>query len=214
MEDKEIFDLAARQIYDNFLSKKEYENKHAQDTLKYLERAYPDPPCALRIAAYGHDIERAVNNKKKNRNKMCIGQFYRKHKELHTLKSSCIILYILSELGLDRNIIHDACYIALNHEYGPKSDDVVLDSYSKSYDLNLAVKRLMNSDARAFFEEHSLEKYLTDYGRDALKQKIIFSYRRLDGVFSQEFQNMQFSNEKIEDIIKETIRFPHQSSGL
>jgi hypothetical protein len=211
MEDREIFDLAAKHIYSSFLSKNKIEERHALDTLKYLKMAYPNPPCALTVAAYSHDVERTVNDSKNNKKSILANNSYKEHKNIHAVKSASLVFSLLSKIGLDKKIVSDISYIIVNHEYGPKTTAPAMDSYSRSYDINLAVRKLMNSDARAFFEEHSMKKYLADYGKISLVDKIVFSYSRLNGAFRQEVCSLDFRDKNIEKIIRETIRFQFRS---
>lgn len=211
MRDKEIFDLAAKHIYNSFLSKNEFEETHALFTLKYLDRAYPNAPCALKIAAYGHDVERAVNDNKKNKKKILTSSSFNEYKQIHASTSASLVSGLLSKIGLDKKIVSDISYIIVNHEYGPKTTIPAMDSYSRSYDINLAVRKLMNADARAFFEEHSMKRYLVNYGEISLTDKIVFSYSRLNDAFREEICSLDFRNKTIEKIVRETIRFQFQS---
>ncbi len=110
---------------------------HSGNTLEWLLELDPKADAALRIAALGHDIERAIEGRKVHR-----GDFptYDAFKAAHARNSARILMDILKECGVeDEPFSREVCRLVRRHEVGgdPRSD-LLVDADSISYfDVNL-----------------------------------------------------------------------------
>ncbi len=110
---------------------------HSGNTLEWLLELDPKADAALRIAALGHDIERAIEGRKVRR-----GDFptYDAFKAAHARNSARILTDILKQCGVeDEPFSREVCRLVRRHEVGgdPRSD-LLVDADSISYfDVNL-----------------------------------------------------------------------------
>ncbi len=110
---------------------------HSGNTLEWLLELDPKADAALRIAALGHDIERAIEGRKVRR-----GDFptYDAFKAAHARNSARILMEILKECRVeDEPFSREVCRLVRRHEVGgdPRSD-LLVDADSISYfDVNL-----------------------------------------------------------------------------
>jgi len=109
--------------------------EHALNVLKWVNRLKPDADFPLKIAAIGHDIERALPEQKVQRmNFLSYDDFKRAHAE----NSAKIVNEILSRYPIAQDVIERVHYLIANHEFG------------KEGDLDLAI--LKDADSLSFFE--------------------------------------------------------------
>ncbi len=89
---------------------------HSGNTLEWLLQFDPKADAALRIAALGHDIERAIEGRK-----VCRGDFptYDAFKAAHARNSARILMEILKECGVeDEPFSREVCRLVRRHEVG------------------------------------------------------------------------------------------------
>jgi hypothetical protein len=110
---------------------------HSRNTLEWLLRLAPQADAALRIAALGHDIERAVEARKVRRADFAD---YDAFKAAHARNSARILLEVMEECGVgDEWLKREVEGLVRAHEVGgdPRSD-LLVESDSLSYfDVNL-----------------------------------------------------------------------------
>ena len=110
---------------------------HSKNTLNWLLRLKPDADEALQIAALGHDIERAVEERKVKRQDF---EDYDAFKQAHARNSASILRdLMLNNRISDPKFVGDVHTLVCRHEVGgdPRSD-VLKDADSLSYfDVNL-----------------------------------------------------------------------------
>jgi len=94
------------------LKKNPEEFKHAKDTLKWLLIIKPDADSALRIAALGHDIERAIQPWEVKDH--TLDKNFRKE---HSKRSAEIIKQILEKNNFVKKEIPKVLNLILNHEF-------------------------------------------------------------------------------------------------
>ncbi len=105
---------------------------HSKNTLNWLLRLKPDADEALQIAALGHDIERAVEERKVKRQDF---EDYDAFKQAHARNSASILRDLMLENGIgDPKFVGDVYTLVCRHEVGgdPRSD-VLKDADSLSY---------------------------------------------------------------------------------
>jgi len=116
---------------------------HAKNTLEWLLKLKLDADEALKIAALGHDIERAIEHRKVKR------QDYRNYdefKEAHALNSARILEEIMKEYNVRKELIDDVLFLVRHHETGGDGRVIVLrDADSISFfHVNLAYYFIRN----------------------------------------------------------------------
>ncbi len=156
---------------------------HAKNTLEWLLKIYPKAELPLKIAALGHDIERAVPERLKREDFNNYDEF----KKAHALRSAKILKKILLNFNLSDNIIQNIFNIVKNHEHGG-------DFYSNI---------LKDADSLSFFEVNI--KYL--YEREGFKgtfERAIWGYKRLSNLGKEFFKNIEYKNNELK-LIKEKI---------
>jgi len=110
---------------------------HSGNTLEWLLELDPKADAALRIAALGHDIERAIEGQKVRREDY---PTYDAFKAAHARKSAQILMDILKECRVeDEPFSREVRRLVRRHEVGGDSrSDLLVDADSISYfDVNL-----------------------------------------------------------------------------
>lgn len=105
---------------------------HSVNTLAWLLLLDPQADAELRIAALGHDIERAVEERKVRREDF---PTYDAFKAAHALNSARILVEILDECRVeDEAFRQEVCRLVRRHEVGgdPRSD-LLVDADGISY---------------------------------------------------------------------------------
>ncbi|MFC1648695.1 DUF4202 family protein [Nanoarchaeota archaeon] len=144
---------------------KEIHIQHAIRTVHWVEQIKPDADLALRIAALGHDIEKAFRQDDMDKRKQSVGytgeEFLRPHEE----RSAEIIGDFLSKQGADKEIISKVCRLISRHEEGGDEEQSIL----------------RDSDSASFFEVYSarmIEK-VTEVGKQKVRDKLDWMYNRI-----------------------------------
>ena len=113
------------------------DSRHADNTLEWLLRLEPDADDALQLAALAHDIDRAIEKTKVKRADF---DDYDAFKAAHARNGAEILRPILTEYGVERHIVDEACRLVEVHEVGGDSrSDLLKDADSISYfEVNLS----------------------------------------------------------------------------
>ncbi len=110
---------------------------HADNTLAWLLRLEPGADPALRLAALGHDIERALPDRLRREAYPDFDRF----KAAHARRGARVLAAILAECGLGPALREEAARLVRLHEVGgePRAD-LLRDADSLSFfDVNLAL---------------------------------------------------------------------------
>ena len=111
--------------------------RHSQNTLEWLLELDPAADAALQIAALGHDIDRAVTERKVKRADF---SDYDAFKAAHARNGAQILTELLETCGIeDATFVREVHRLVCCHEVGgdPRSD-LLVDADSLSYfDVNL-----------------------------------------------------------------------------
>ncbi len=112
------------------------DSRHADNTLEWLLRVEPHADDALQLAALAHDIDRAIEELKVERAGF---DDYDTFKAAHARNGAEILRPILTECGVERHIVDEACRLVEVHEVGGDfRADLLKDADSISYfDVNL-----------------------------------------------------------------------------
>ena len=114
----------------SLLAKSPEELKHAKKTLKWLLLIKPDASLTFKIAALGHDIERAITPWKNNDLSLS-DEEKKKFREKHAKRSADIIKELLIKNKVLEDDISKVYNLILNHEWGGgKEEDMLRDADS------------------------------------------------------------------------------------
>ena len=166
---------------------------HSGNTLKWLLEFDPKADAALRIAALGHDIERAIEGRKVHR-----GDFptYDAFKAAHARNSARILMDILKECGVeDEPLSREVCRLVRRHEVGgdPRSD-LLVDADSISYfDVNLPL----------YFERNTWEE---------TRRRCTWGYLRLSDRAKRIVTNLRHPSGELSQVMSECIELCNQSA--
>jgi CDP-L-myo-inositol myo-inositolphosphotransferase len=157
---------------------------HALNVLEWVNRLKPDADFPLQIAALGHDIERALPERKVQRINFPI---YDDFKRAHAENSAKIVNEILSLYPFTHDVVERVHYLVANHEFGKDND----------FDLTI----LKDADSLSFFEIN-LPYYLHREGEEETYFRMQWGYNRMSERAKRFLKN--FSDG--EDILKDFLR--------
>lgn len=159
--------------------------RHAENTLEWLLRLAPDTDDSLRIAALGHDIERAVEARKVRRSDF---PDYDSFKAAHAHNCSKILREIMSECRVPRSIADEVCRLVRRHEVGgdPRAD------------------LLKDADSISFFDVN-LPLYDKRNSREETLRRCAWGYQRLSKKMQEVARNISYDNPKLNALLKEVI---------
>ena len=110
---------------------------HAKNTLQWLLRLNPHANETMKLAAFAHDIERALPERKVKREDF---PDYNAFKLAHARNSAKIIAELMGKYGVCIKDIEEVRYLVAHHETGGcERSDLIRDADSLSFfDVNLA----------------------------------------------------------------------------
>ena len=158
---------------------------HSKLTLKWVLKLKPDADDALKIAALGHDIDRAIENRRVKKEDY---NDYDRYKKEHAIESAKIITELLKKYKCNRNIVKKVRYLIENHEAGGTSEANIL----------------RDADSLTFFN-FDISYYLKDRGVEKTKDKIKFMYDRLSKKAKNLVKSIKF-NQKIKAIFRQALK--------
>jgi len=163
---------------------------HAKNTLEWLLKLKPDADIALQIAALGHDVERAIEERKIKRENF---SDYDEFKRAHASNSAQILKEIMIECGADEELMNDVVDLVKKHEWGGDER------------ANL----VMYADTLSFFEIN-LPFYFKRNGLEETRRRFFWGYRKLPEKFKKLLENFNYSDERITNLVKEWLREERQ----
>ena len=157
---------------------------HAENTLQWLLKIYPEADISLKIAAIGHDIERAIPERVKREDFKNYDDF----KKAHAKRSAEILKKILLKFNLSDSIINKVYNLVEKHEHGGDFySDILKDADSLSF---------FDNNIQYLFKREGFEKTL---------ERAIWGYKRLSDKAKFYFRNIKHENDEINKIFS-TIR--------
>jgi hypothetical protein len=135
---------------------------HSRNTLEWLLELDPEADAALQIAAVGHDIDRAVEERKVRRRDFAD---YDAFKAAHARNGAAILHEILRECGVaDDALTREVHRLVCAHEVGgdPRSD------------------LLRDADSLSYFDVN-LPRYFEREGWEETRRRCTWGYLRLSG---------------------------------
>lgn len=162
----------------------DFELAHSRLVLKWVLRLKPDADEALRIAAFAHDMERAVTRitEKDLKDYSKIDAFKREH----ALRSAKFICVILKKHGYADGTVGRVKSLVENHECGGGDADI-----------------LMDADSLAFFD-YNIPSYLKRCGQERAIEKIRFMYKRMSPNAKKLVQSMKFKDAIVKSLVKQS----------
>ena len=160
---------------------------HSRNTLEWLLRLDPNADSALRIAALGHDIERAVEARKVLRRDFAD---YDDFKAAHARNSAAMLGGILRECGVvDETLTREVHRLVCVHEVGGDlRSDLLVDADSLSYfDVNLPL----------YFERN---------GWRETHRRCVWGYRRLSERARSMAAGLTMRGVELDELMVEAIR--------
>jgi len=158
---------------------------HARNTLEWLLKLKLDADLALQIAALGHDIERAMEERKVRRENF---SDYEEFKKAHALNSARILKEIMEECGADEDLINDVVDLVKKHEWG--GDE--------------RAGLLMIADTLSFFEVN-LPLYFQRNSLEETKRRFLWGYRKLPEELKRVVKKFRYKDEKLNRLVREWV---------
>ncbi len=155
---------------------------HAENTLKWLLVLCPKADDAMKIAALGHDIERAIEDKKIKRKDF---DDFDEFKRAHAQNSAKILRDILKGMGLSDSFVEDVAHLVELHEFGgdPRADCIKEADSISFFDTNLPL----------FFEREGIEN---------AKKRAIWGYNRLSSRGKKIVKGFKYKNRLLQELIE------------
>jgi len=165
----------------------DFELKHSELVLKWVLKLKPDADEALKIAALGHDIDRAISKITETYSLKDYSKINEFKKE-HSLRSAKVLVDLLKKYGYDKKIIDQVKNLVENHEFGGDEDSDIL----------------MTADSLSFFD-YNTPFYFKMNGREKTLKKIKFMYVRLSEKGKKLVKEIKFKDKEIEKLVREAI---------
>jgi len=174
---KEIVDILKKSPLD-------FEATHARLVHKWVLTLKPNADEALQIAAWSHDIDRAVTGitEKDLKDFSKIDEFKKEHAE----RSAEFISEILRKNNYSDTIIYKVKTLVSKHEVGGDEESNVL----------------KDADSLAYFE-HNIPSYLKRNGLERTKEKIKFMFERMSPAAKKIAKGLKYANLEIKKTVDE-----------
>ena len=158
---------------------------HSINTLEWLLKLEPEADRALQIAALGHDIERAIPDRKINAAKY---DTYDDYKNAHAQNSAEIIAEILQECGVDREETEEIAFLVSQHETGGGE----------------RLDYLVNADVLSFFHV-CLPLYFDRKGAEITRKRMVWGFKKLSPDSRELVSEIDFPDEQLRELVRETV---------
>lgn len=160
--------------------------QHAENTLEWLLKLEPEADQALRIAALGHDIDRAIEDRKVHRSDY---DDYDAFKAAHAHNSAIILREILDKSSVAKPIADEACRLVRLHEAGgdPRSD------------------LLKDADSISYFDVNMPLYYRREGGKET-KRRCVWGYQRLSGRMKKIAESITYKDKELTRRLKDAIQ--------
>ena len=155
---------------------------HAKNTLEWLLKLKPDADEPLRIAALGHDIERAIEEQKVRRKYY---ESYNKFKKAHALNSAKILKEIMEECNVRKELVDDVFFLVSRHEIGS----------------DRRVDVLRDADSISFFHVN-LPYYFVRNGVEETKRRCLWGYKKLPRNLQEVVTKFNYEDKELESLVK------------
>ncbi len=158
---------------------------HSKNTLEWLLRLKPDADEALQVAALGHDIERAIEERKVRREDY---KDYDDFKGAHASNSAKILAEIMRGCSISRKLADDSLFLVCHHEKGA----------TRHADI------LRDADSISFFHVN-LPYYFMRNGVEETKRRYLWGYRRLPDNLKRLVAEFDYQNRELASLVRASI---------
>jgi hypothetical protein len=158
---------------------------HAENTLAWILKLSPEADEALQLAALGHDIDRAIETRRVQKNSFCN---FDEFKAAHASNSAEILRSILEECDVDERVTVEVCRLVRLHETGGDERSDIL----------------KNADALSYFQDN-LPLYFARNGWMETKRRSMWGYARLSPEFRQIVGQFRFESEELNSLVQEVV---------
>ena len=158
---------------------------HSKNTLEWLLKLKPDADENVKIAALGHDIERAIEKRKVRRQDY---KDYDAFKDAHALNSANILAEIMIAYDIDKKMNDKVFFLVRHHETGGTD----------------RVNILKDADSISYFEVN-LPLYFVRNDLKETKRRCLWGYKRLSDEGKKIVAELNYQNKEIEYILKDCI---------
>jgi hypothetical protein len=158
---------------------------HSKNTLEWLIKLKPDADEALKIAALGHDIERAIEERKVRRKDY---KDYDEFKDAHALNSANILVEIMKECNISKELIDDLFSLVRHHETGG----------TRRVDI------LRDADSISFFHVN-LPYYFIRNGVEETKKRCLWGYKKLSNDLKKIVDKFHYQNKEFKLLVRTWI---------
>ncbi len=165
---------------------------HSKNTLTWLLKLNPDADEALQIAALGHDIERAIDQRKMRREDF---ENYDDFKAAHAHNSAEILKQVMLDCGVDKTLMEQVYELVRRHEVGGDGRS----------DL------LKDADSISYFQVN-LPHYYNRHGWDETKRRCLWGYKRLSEKGKALAAELTFENDELRAMMRIIIEKDWRSS--
>jgi len=167
---------------------------HAKSVKEWMLKFRPDAIWAIQLAAFAHDIERALPQRKVIRSKF---SDYDDFKNAHALNSARVVQEILDKYPLSRRVKNKILNLIKNHELGQTKDS------------DLAI--LKDSDSLSFFEVNLLA-YAERNDESEILSRMMWGYQRLSERARQIIKEFHYENERLNEFLQRIISSEEKSA--
>ncbi len=154
---------------------------HSKNTLEWLLKLKPDADDALKIAALGHDIERAIEERKVRREDY---KDYDEFKEAHASNSAKILAEIMKECNISKKLADDIVFLVCHHETGG----------TRRVDI------LRDADSISFFHVN-LPYYFLRNGIEETKRRCLWGYGKLPKNMQEVVVKFNYNDKELESLV-------------
>ncbi len=158
---------------------------HSKNTLEWLLKLKPDADEALKIAALGHDIERAIEERKVGRKDY---KSYDEFKDTHASNSAKILAEIMKECDVSKKLTDDIFFLVCHHERGG----------TRRVDI------LRDADSISFFHVN-LPYYFIRNSVEETKKRCLWGYRKLPDNLKRVMTDFDYQNKELESLVRACI---------
>jgi len=155
---------------------------HAKNTLEWMIKLEPQADEALKIAALGHDIERAISKRKIKRENYTN---YEEFKKAHALNSAEVLTRLMKIFKVKKELREEIFYLVNHHETGG----------------NKRANLLKNADSISFFQVN-LPYYFIRNNLYETKKRCIWGYHRLPENLRKILSRFSYNDKRITLLVK------------
>ncbi|MCD6327304.1 DUF4202 family protein [bacterium] len=155
---------------------------HSQNTLHWLLKLKPDADEALQIAALGHDIERAVEERKVRREDY---ESYDEFKQAHALNSARVLDELMRRCHVSKQLAERVFYLVCHHETGADRD----------------ANALRDADTISFFDVN-LPHYFARNSFEETKRRWLWGYAKLPENLRVIVAGFHYQSDELRSLVK------------